>query len=145
MQAREAIGQSALAAAQAPADRLLFDGGGEIAAQLGIARPLRPGLAEQTIGAVPRETNRLRQLAPHHRAVRATGPRAPDRLAGRFDGSIAGDATAAALKTIGSMVNQQATVMTFNDALLLMSMVFFGALLLMPLIRKPKQAVADAH
>jgi DHA2 family multidrug resistance protein len=43
------------------------------------------------------------------------------------------------------MVNQQATVMTFNDALLLMSMVFFGALLLMPLIRKPKQAVADAH
>lgn len=68
-----------------------------------------------------------------------------ESLAGRFDGSIAGDATAAAMKTIGGMVNQQATVMTFNDALLLMSMVFFGALLLMPLIRKPKQAVADAH
>ena len=68
-----------------------------------------------------------------------------DRLAGRFDGTIAGDATAAAMKRIGEMVNQQATVMTFNDALLLMSMVFFGPLLLMPLIRKPKQAVADAH
>ena len=67
-----------------------------------------------------------------------------ESFAGRFDGSIADDATAVAMKTIGG-VNKQATVMTVNDALLLMPMVFFGALLLMPLIRKPKQAVADAH
>lgn len=68
-----------------------------------------------------------------------------DGLASRFDGSIAGDPTSAAMRTIGQMVNLQATVMTFNDALLMMSMVFFGALLLMPLIRRPNQAVADAH
>jgi DHA2 family multidrug resistance protein len=44
------------------------------------------------------------------------------------------------------MVARESLVITFNDALLLMAAVFFTALLLMPLIRKPRGAeAAEAH
>lgn len=51
----------------------------------------------------------------------------------------------AALQTLSNMVARESLVITFNDALLLMAAVFFAALLLMPLIRKPKAAAAGVH
>lgn len=51
----------------------------------------------------------------------------------------------AALQTLSKLVARKSLVITLNDALLLMAAVFFGALLLMPLIRNPKAAAAGAH
>ena len=48
------------------------------------------------------------------------------------------------MKKLGQIVFQQATVLTFNDVLLLMAGVFAVALLLMPLVRKPQLAGAVA-
>jgi DHA2 family multidrug resistance protein len=56
-----------------------------------------------------------------------------------------GDPETAALRTLTNLAEREALVLTFNDALLLMAAVFFAALLLMPLIRKPRSAVAGAH
>ena len=65
-------------------------------------------------------------------------------LAAKFDGLVA-DPQAAAMKTLVRMVEREAMVLTFNDCLLLMAGVFFGGLLLMPLLRRPggKPAAAD--
>ncbi|WP_448206569.1 DHA2 family efflux MFS transporter permease subunit [Azospirillum sp. sgz302134] len=67
-----------------------------------------------------------------------------DGLTAKFDGLVA-DPQAAAMKTLAGMVQREALVLTFNDCLLLMAGVFFGALLLMPLVRRPggKPAAAD--
>ncbi len=68
--------------------------------------------------------------------------------AGEFERQLVasvGDSDAAALQTLARMVERESLVLTFNDALLLMAVLFFAALLLMPLIRKLKAAPAAAH
>lgn len=67
-----------------------------------------------------------------------------DGLAAKFDGLVL-DPQAAAMKTLAGIVQREAMVLTFNDCLLLMAGVFFAALLLMPLVRRPggKPAPAD--
>jgi DHA2 family multidrug resistance protein len=67
-----------------------------------------------------------------------------DGLTARYDGLVA-DAEAAALKTMVGLLEREATVLTFNDALLLMACVFFGALLFMPLVRRPSHVVKADH
>ncbi len=64
-----------------------------------------------------------------------------DGLTASFDGLVV-DSQAAAAKTLAGMVQREALVLTFNDLFLLMAGVFFGALLFMPLVRKPQQVVA---
>jgi DHA2 family multidrug resistance protein len=68
-----------------------------------------------------------------------------DGAAARLGDVIGGDPHAAAIALLGRMVQRQAQVLTFNDAMLLMAAVFGGALLLMPLVRKPKHAAAGSH
>jgi MFS transporter, DHA2 family, multidrug resistance protein len=67
-----------------------------------------------------------------------------DNLAARMTGWVA-DPQMSARRVLGNLVQREATVLTFNDCLLLMACVFFGGLLLMPLIRKPRQAAAPAE
>jgi DHA2 family multidrug resistance protein len=67
-----------------------------------------------------------------------------DGLAASYDGLVA-NAEAAALKTMAGLAQREALVMTFNDCLLVMAFVFFGALLFMPLVRKPSHAVKADH
>jgi DHA2 family multidrug resistance protein len=67
-----------------------------------------------------------------------------DTLSARLAGLVPGDPDLAAMKKLGQIVFQQATVLTFNDVLLLMAGVFAVALLLMPLVRKPQPAGAVA-
>lgn len=62
-----------------------------------------------------------------------------------YQGMISGDAHQATMQTLARMVEHQATVMTFNDTLLLMALAFVSGLVLTPLIRKPKQVVAAGH
>src|SRR5262245_24716881 len=56
-----------------------------------------------------------------------------------------GDPKAAALQTLTRLTEREALVMTFNDTLLLMAGVFIGALILMPLIRKPRAVAEGGH
>jgi DHA2 family multidrug resistance protein len=88
--------------------------------------------------------HRLR-LSENVTAARPAAQSALDLLTERYAALGVGDPDQAALQALSDMVGRQAVVLTFNDALLLMAAVFFGALLLMPLIRKPKAAAASAH
>lgn len=65
-----------------------------------------------------------------------------DGLSARLATVISGDADQAAAKRLADIINREATVMTLNDCLLLMALVFGCALLLMPLVRKPRIAGA---
>jgi len=49
------------------------------------------------------------------------------------------------MKVVAGLVEREAWVLTFNDAFLVMAGVFFSALLLMPLVRKPSHPVAADH
>jgi MFS transporter, DHA2 family, multidrug resistance protein len=61
-----------------------------------------------------------------------------EALAGRFAGLLPGDPDLAALRQVALLVEREATVLTFNDAFLLVSLLFAAALALTPLIRKPR-------
>jgi DHA2 family multidrug resistance protein len=67
-----------------------------------------------------------------------------DRLSERMGGLISGDAELGATKLLVRLVEREATVLTFNDCLSLMALVFVLALLLMPLLRKPRVAMVRA-
>ena len=60
-----------------------------------------------------------------------------DALAGRLGALMPGDAQLAATKIVMRLVEREATVLTFNDCLQVMALVFVGALLLMPILRRP--------
>jgi len=68
-----------------------------------------------------------------------------DGLSDRLGDMVAVDPDLAALRKLNDLVTREATVLTFNDALLLMAGVFALALLLMPLIRKPQAVAEGAH
>ena len=68
-----------------------------------------------------------------------------DGMSSKLSDTLAGDATLAATKRLVGLVMQQATVLSFADALYIMSATFLLALLLMPLIRKPKQMAGGGH
>jgi MFS transporter, DHA2 family, multidrug resistance protein len=68
-----------------------------------------------------------------------------DGVASRLGDVLPGDATLAATKLLSQIVQREALILSFNDCLLLMGLVFVGGVLLMPLARKPKQAAAGAH
>jgi DHA2 family multidrug resistance protein len=68
-----------------------------------------------------------------------------DDLSSRLGDMVSVDPDLAALRKLNDLVAREATVLTFNDALLLMAGVFACALLLMPLIRKPQAVAAAGH
>ena len=68
-----------------------------------------------------------------------------DDLSSRLGDMVPVDPDLAALRKLNDLVAREATVLTFNDALLLMAGVFACALLLMPLIRKPQAVAAAGH
>jgi DHA2 family multidrug resistance protein len=75
---------------------------------------------------------------------RPAAQRTLDALAARLDGWVP-DPTESARRVLGNMVLREASVLTFNDCLLLMASVFFASLVLMPLIRKPRALPAPAE
>jgi MFS transporter, DHA2 family, multidrug resistance protein len=104
------------------------------------------------IGLAAINTVMTEQLALHwSRLVEHTSASRPlvqgwlDATGSHMAGAIAGDPEAAAIRRLGALVMRQALVMSFNDALILMASVFLGALLLMPLVRKPRIVSAEAH
>jgi MFS transporter, DHA2 family, multidrug resistance protein len=64
----------------------------------------------------------------------------------RFDGLVPGDATHAAVKLLANVVQREALVLTYNDLIMLIGSVFVAALLVMPLVRRPRATpVSPGH
>ncbi len=68
-----------------------------------------------------------------------------DSLTQSLTGVVSGDPEQAAIQRLAQTVAREAAVMSFNDCLLVIGAVFVLALLMMPLVRKPKAAAAPAH
>jgi DHA2 family multidrug resistance protein len=69
-----------------------------------------------------------------------------DMQTGRLGDLLTGDAHRAAVKLLAGIVQREALVMSFNDALMLLGAGFAAALLLMPFVKSPRTVLsADRH
>ncbi len=69
-----------------------------------------------------------------------------DTQMNHFSGLIPGDAYRAAVTELSRMVQREALVLTYNDLLLLIGVLFVGGVMLMPLVRQPRSVLtADRH
>jgi DHA2 family multidrug resistance protein len=69
-----------------------------------------------------------------------------DAQTGRLDALIPGDTSRVAVRLLANLVQREALVMTYNDAIMLIGGVFVAALLMMPLVKNPRSAITpDPH
>jgi DHA2 family multidrug resistance protein len=69
-----------------------------------------------------------------------------DMQSGRLETLVPGDAGHAAVRLLANLVQREALVMTYNDALLLIGGLFVAALFVMPLVRRPRATpVSPGH
>jgi MFS transporter, DHA2 family, multidrug resistance protein len=69
-----------------------------------------------------------------------------DTQTGRFDTLVPGDAARAAVKLLANLVQREALVLTYNDAIMLLGSLFVAALVVMPLVRRPRTTpVSPGH
>jgi MFS transporter, DHA2 family, multidrug resistance protein len=61
-----------------------------------------------------------------------------DLQVNRFDLLIPGDPSRAAIKMLADLVRREALVLTYNDLLLLIGSLFIFALMLLPLVGRPR-------
>ena len=61
-----------------------------------------------------------------------------DLQVNRFDPLIPGDPNHAAVKMLADLVRREALVLTYNDLLLLIGSLFIFALMLIPLVGRPR-------
>jgi len=61
-----------------------------------------------------------------------------DLQVNRFDPLIPGDPSHAAIKMLADLVRREALVLTYNDLLLLIGSLFIFALVLLPLVGRPR-------
>ncbi len=65
--------------------------------------------------------------------------------ANRLDGLVPGDAGRAAVKLLATLVQREALVMTYNDAIMMLGGLFVAGLVLMPLVGRPHAAAEVRH
>jgi len=69
-----------------------------------------------------------------------------DMQTNHLDPLVRGDTGRAALKLLANMVQREALVLTYNDAIILVGGLFVAALFMMPLVRRPRAAsVSPGH
>jgi len=69
-----------------------------------------------------------------------------DMQASRLDALVPGDTGRAAVKLLADVVQREALVMTYNDAIMMVGCLFVFGLFLMPLVKNPRTALtADPH
>jgi DHA2 family multidrug resistance protein len=110
-----------------------------------LTRDLGGAIALATIGTL------LNQRLDFHwnRLIEEINPARPavqhflDMQANRLDPMVSGDAAHAAVKLLANLVQREALVMTYNDALMLIGAVFVAALFAMPFVRRPRAAPAS--
>jgi DHA2 family multidrug resistance protein len=113
-----------------------------------LTRDLGGAIALATIGTVM--NNRLH--FHWNRLIEDINPARPsvqhflDMQANRLDALVPGDTGRAAVRLLANVVQREALVMTYNDALMLIGCLFVAALLLIPLIRRPRATpVSPGH
>jgi DHA2 family multidrug resistance protein len=60
----------------------------------------------------------------------------------RLDPMMPGDTSQGAMKLLAAAVQREALVLTFNDVIMLLGGLFVLGLVLMPLVRRPRAAIA---
>ena len=105
-----------------------------------LTRDLGGAIALATIGTLMNS-----RLHFHwNRLIEAINPARPavqhylDMQANRLDPSVPGDAGRAAVKLLANLVQREALVLTYNDAIMLIGGLFLAALFMMPLVRRPR-------
>jgi len=68
-----------------------------------------------------------------------------DAHTNRLDSLIHGDTSRAAVKLLANLVQREALVMTYNDAIMMVGGLFVAGLFLMPLVNRPRVAGAPGH
>jgi MFS transporter, DHA2 family, multidrug resistance protein len=69
-----------------------------------------------------------------------------DMQSGRLETLVPGDAGRAAVRLLANLVQREALVLTYNDALMLIGGLFVAALFMMPLVRRPRSTpVSPGH
>jgi MFS transporter, DHA2 family, multidrug resistance protein len=69
-----------------------------------------------------------------------------DMQSSHLDSLLSGDSGRAATKLLANLVQREALVLTYNDAIMLLGSVFVAALLVMPLVRRPRATpVSPGH
>jgi len=61
-----------------------------------------------------------------------------DMQSGRLEALVPGDPARAAVRLLANLVQREALVMTYNDAIMLIGCLFVASLFLMPLVRRPR-------
>jgi MFS transporter, DHA2 family, multidrug resistance protein len=113
-----------------------------------LTRDLGGAIALATIGTVMND-----RLHFHwNRLIEDVNPARPvvqhflDTQTGRFDTLVPGDAARAAVKLLANLVQREALVLTYNDAIMLLGSLFVAALLVMPFVRRPRATpVSPGH
>ena len=113
-----------------------------------LTRDLGGAIALATIGTLMND-----RLQFHwNRLIEAINPARPavqhflDMETNRFDALVPGDAGRAAVKLLANLVQREALVLTYNDAIMLIGGLFVAALFMMPLVRRPRATpVSPGH
>jgi len=113
-----------------------------------LTRDLGGAIALATIGTVM--NNRLH--FHWNRLIEDINPARPavqhflDMQSNRLDALVPGDTGRAAVKLLANLVQREALVMTYNDAIMLIGGLFVAALFMMPLVRRPRATpVSPGH
>ena len=113
-----------------------------------LTRDLGGAIALATIGTVM--NNRLH--FHWNRLIEDINPARPavqhflDMQSNRLDALVPGDTGRAAVKLLANLVQREALVMTYNDAIMLICSLFVAALFMMPLVRRPRTTpVSSGH
>jgi MFS transporter, DHA2 family, multidrug resistance protein len=105
-----------------------------------LTRELGGALALATIGTIM--NNRLHfhwnRLIEEINPARSAVQQFLEAQTNRFDSLIQGDPTRAATKLLANLVQREALVLTYNDLLMLIGVVFVVAMMLMPLVRRQR-------
>ncbi|MGH6943571.1 MAG: DHA2 family efflux MFS transporter permease subunit, partial [Geminicoccaceae bacterium] len=103
------------------------------------------GLAALNTVLINRLDLHFARLAEHVNLARPIVQDRLDELAAALGSVLSGDPQLAAARILKDLVMREATVLTFNDALLLMAVAFASALVFMPLVRRPARRPQSAH
>ena len=109
-----------------------------------LTRDLGGAIALATIGTIM--TNRLNfhwsRLIEHVNPARPVVQQFLDTQSIRLAPMIPGDPNRAAIRMLGNLVYREALVLTFNDVIMLLGVLFAVGVVLMPLVRTPRSPMA---
>jgi DHA2 family multidrug resistance protein len=113
-----------------------------------LTRDLGGAIALATIGTLMNDRLHFHwnRLIEDINAARPAVQHFLDMQANRLDVLVPGDTGRAAIKLLANLVQREALVMTYNDAIMLIGGLFVASLLLMPLVRRPRATpVSPGH